>query len=62
MNEKKDKRTEESNHLIQINGMAEIIIPEFVEWIIGIVIEKQDRITYLKDPTVAGAFFSYAPN
>ncbi|MCK4358500.1 MAG: hypothetical protein KAW92_07120 [Candidatus Cloacimonetes bacterium] len=62
MNDKKSKRTEVFYHLIQIDEiMVEIIIPEFVEWIIGIVIGKKDRITFLKSPTVAGTFFSYLP-
>ena len=63
MNDKKNKGTEAINHLIQIfEIIVEVIIPKVVEWIIGIIIGKQDRITYLKDPSVVGTFFSYLPN
>ena len=61
INDKKDKRTEATNHLIKIvKIMVEVIIQKVVEWIIGIVIGKQDKITYLKDPSIAWTFFSYS--
>ncbi|MCK4338725.1 MAG: hypothetical protein KAW87_01885 [Candidatus Cloacimonetes bacterium] len=63
MNDKKNKGTEAINHLIQIGEIiVEVIIPKVVKWNIGIVIGKQDKITYLKDPSVAGTFFSYEPD